>query len=215
MDAVLNEKIGEAEVELDGENVRKRETNLGDLVTDIMRRTAKADAALINGGGIRTSIAKGEIRIRDIYSVLPFDNYIVAIRLTGDQIREALEHGVSATGEEAGRFPQVSGLRFRYAPSAPAGARVREVLIGGKPIDPRKEYTVATIDFLAAGGDGYKAFGEALRSSKAFSLIGGVLTGEKLVYNDPGKWLREVVIGVVKAAKKVSPRTEGRIKEVD
>jgi 5'-nucleotidase/UDP-sugar diphosphatase len=215
MDAVLNGKVGEAEVDLDGENVRKRETNLGDLVTDIMRRTAKADVALINGGGIRTSIAKGEIRVRDIYSVLPFDNYIVAIRLTGSQIREALEHGVSSVGEDSGRFPQVSGLRFRYAPSAPAGSRVREILIGGKPVDPRKEYTVATIDYLAAGGDGYKAFGEAVRSSKDFSLIGGVLTGEKLVYNDPGKWLREVVIGAVRAAKKISPKLEGRIKEVD
>lgn len=117
VDAVLNERIGEVEVDLDGENVRKRETNLGNFIADIMRRISGADITLINGGGIRTSIKKGEVRVKDVYSVLPFDNYIVAIKLTGQQIREALEHGVSAVEDEEGRFPQVSGLTFTYSPS--------------------------------------------------------------------------------------------------
>jgi 5'-nucleotidase/UDP-sugar diphosphatase len=110
-DAVLEEKIGEASVDLDGVNVRRRETNLGNLVADIIRKTAGADAALINGGTIRTGIRKGDIRVKDVYSVLPFDSYPVAIRLTGKQVRDALEHGVSGIAEGAGRFPQVSGIR--------------------------------------------------------------------------------------------------------
>ncbi len=66
--------------DLDGENVRRRETNLGDLVADIMREVSGADVAIINGGGIRTSLKKGEIKIKDIYSILPFDNYVVSIQ---------------------------------------------------------------------------------------------------------------------------------------
>ncbi len=135
----------------------------------------------------------------------PFDNYIVAIRLTGQQIREALEHGVSAVENGEGRFPQVSGLSFSYSPSAPAGKRVREVLIGGKPLDPKREYEVATNDFMAAGGDGYKAFGEAIRKSKDFAIIGGMMKGEKVVYSNAGKWLRDVVIEYMRERKTRCP----------
>jgi 2',3'-cyclic-nucleotide 2'-phosphodiesterase (5'-nucleotidase family) len=215
VNAVLGEKIGEAALDLDGEHVRARETNLGDLLADILRQTAGADAAIINGGGIRTSILKGNIRVKNIYSVLPFDNYLVAIRLTGKQIREALEHGVSGLEEGAGRFPQVSGLSFAYSRRAPAGSRVKEIVIRGQPLDPRREYVVATNDFMAAGGDGYRAFGEALQSSPDFACSGGMLKGEKLVYNDAGRWLREVVINYIRKEKTVAPQVDGRIKEVD
>ncbi len=215
IDSVLNEIIGKADMDLDGENVRKKETNLGNLIADIMRETSGADVTIINGGGIRTSIKKGEVRIKDVYSVLPFDNYIVAIKLTGRQIREALEHGVSAIEEGAGRFPQVSGLRFSFSLSTKAGSRIKEVFIAGKQIESDREYIVATNDFLAAGGDGYKAFGEALKSSKDFSITGGALKGEKLVYNDSSRWLRDIVIGYLKEKKRIAPKVEDRIKELD
>jgi 2',3'-cyclic-nucleotide 2'-phosphodiesterase (5'-nucleotidase family) len=211
MDAVLDGKIGETPVDLDGENVRARETNLGDFLADAIRKTARADAALINGGAIRTGIRKGAIRLRDVYSVLPFENYIVALRLTGAQIREALEHGVSAPEEGAGRFPQVSGLAFRYRRSAPPGSRVLEIRIGGRPIDAAREYTVATLDFLAVGGDGYRAFGDALRSSRDYSSVGGVLRGEKMVYSDPGRWVRDVVRAEISGGAVFSVLPEGRI----
>jgi len=214
MDAVLNERVGETEVDLDGENVRKRETNLGDLIADIMRHVSGADVTIINGGGIRTSIKRGEIRVKDIYSVSPFDNYIVAIKLTGKQVREALEHGVSAVEDEEGRFPQVSGLSFKYSPSDQKGSRIKEVLIAGQPIVPDREYIVATNDFLAAGGDGYKAFGEAIKASRDFSIIGGMMKGEKVAYSESGRWLRDVVVEYLKEMKKVAPRVEGRIIEI-
>jgi 2',3'-cyclic-nucleotide 2'-phosphodiesterase (5'-nucleotidase family) len=116
------------------------------------REVGEADVAIINGGGIRASIKKGEIRVKEIYTALPFDNYIVVIKLTGRQIREALEHGVSGIEEEEGRFPQVSGLTFKYSPFDKRGSRVREVLVAGRPIHLEKEYIVATHDFLAVGG---------------------------------------------------------------
>jgi 5'-nucleotidase/UDP-sugar diphosphatase len=213
VDTVLNARVGEAAIDMDGENVRRRETNLGNFITDIMRHASNADAALINGGTIRTSMKQGEVRIKDVYSVLPFDNYIVAITLTGKQIAEALEHGVSGVEQGEGRFPQVAGLTFTYSPSAPKGKRIREILIAGKPLDPDREYSVATNDFLAVGGDGYRSFAEAVKSSKTFSVVGGMLQGEKVVYSDSGRWLRDVVVEYIKEKGTIAPRREGRIKE--
>ena len=66
--------------------------------------------------------------------------------------------------------------------------------MGGQPLDPQKEYVVATNDYLVAGGDGYTAFGEALKSAGDYTNLGGTLTSSKLVYNDPGTWLRDLVI---------------------
>jgi 5'-nucleotidase / UDP-sugar diphosphatase len=213
VDAVLNETIGEAACDLDGENVRTRETNLGNFVADRMREVSGADAAIINGGSIRASIKKGPIAVKNIYTALPFDNYIVAIKLTGRQILETLEHGVSAIEKGEGRFPQVSGLTFRYSLASRPAARVKEVSIAHKPLDPDKEYIVATNDFLAAGGDGYKAFGEAVRSSGNFSVTGGLMKGDKLVYSDSGRWLRDVINEYIREKKFISPGVEGRINE--
>ena len=214
VDTVLNEKVGEAGIDLDGENVRRKETNLGDFVADVMREVSGADAAIVNGGDIRASVKKGEIRVKDIYTVLPFDDYIVAVRLTGSQIRAALEHGVSAIEEGSGRFPQVSGLSFTYVSSGKEGSRVKDISVAGRPLEPGREYTVATNDFLAAGGDGYKVFGDAIRSSGDFSRIGGTLKGRKLVYNDSSRSLKNVIVDYLRAKKTIAPEVEGRIREV-
>lgn len=215
VDARLDQPVGETEVDLDGEQVRCRETNLGNLVTDIMRVTSGADAALINGGTIRTSLHRGQIKAKDIYAALPFDNYLVAIRMTGRQLREALEHGVSGLEERAGRFPQVSGLTFSYSRGAPVGSRVREVTVQGQPLDPEKKYAVAVHDFLAAGGDGYRTFGEALKCGEGYREQGGALTSPNLTYCNPCVWLRDLVIDYIKNKKTISSQVEGRIKALD
>lgn len=213
-DAFMNNEVGKSLADLDGVNVRRQETNLGNLIADIMRKTSGADSAIINGGTIRTSIRQGPIMVSDVYAVVPFDNYIVTIKLTGQQILDTLEHGVSAIEEGEGRFPQVSGIVFTYDRLGPKGSRVKEVLIGEIPLASEREYTVATNDFLAAGGDGYKAFGDAVKSSSDFAVIGGTMIGDKLVYNDSGRWLRDVVTDFIKTQKEVSPKVEGRIREV-
>jgi 2',3'-cyclic-nucleotide 2'-phosphodiesterase (5'-nucleotidase family) len=215
VNSLLQRAIGETQVDLDGQHVRERETNLGDFVADVMRQTAGAEAALINGGTIRTGIAQGKITVKDIYAVLPFDNYLVAISLTGAQLKAALEHGVARLEEPSGSFPQVSGLTFTYSRSAPAGSRVKDVIVGGRPLDPQKEYVVATNDYLVAGGDGYTAFGEALKSAGDYANLGGALTSSKLAYNDPGTWLRDLVITAIRTRKTIAPQVDGRIKAVD
>jgi 5'-nucleotidase/UDP-sugar diphosphatase len=215
VDSLLQRIIGETQVDLDGEHVRTGETNLGDFVADVMRQAAGAEAAFINGGSIRTGIVQGKITVKDIYAMLPFDNYLVAISLTGAQIKAALEHGVARLEERSRSFPQVSGLTFTYSRSAPAGFRVKEVTVGGQPLDAQKEYVVATHDFLVAGGDGYTVFGEALKSAGDYTNLGGTITSSKLAYNDPGTWLRELVIHAIQARKTIAPKTDGRIKAVD
>jgi 5'-nucleotidase / UDP-sugar diphosphatase len=215
VDAVMNDTVGTSLIDLDGVNVRLQETNLGNFIADAMRKTSRADAAIVNGGSIRTSIKLGQMRVSDVYAAVPFDNYIVAVKLTGQQIRDSLEHGVSAVENKEGRFPQISGLAFTYDRLAPKGSRVQEVFIGGNLLVAGRAYTVATNDFLAAGGDGYKAFGDAVKSSKDYAVIGGAIKGDKLVYSDSGRWLRDVVIDFIKTQKEISPKVEGRIREVN
>jgi len=213
-EAALKGKAGKTKIALDGEGVRQKETNLGNLVADIMREAAGADGAILNGGSIRASIPAGPIRVRDVYAALPFDNYIVAVRLKGSAVRQILEHGVSRIEANSGAFPQVSGFSFVFDPKAPCGSRVTTVWNGGEPLNPEKEYIVATSDFLAAGGDGYTAFGEAVRSSEDFAVVGGVMKGSNLVYSDAGRWLRDVVIDRLRIEKKIKPTLEQRIMEV-
>ncbi len=208
VDKAGDEIIGTSAADFRTDDVRKQETNLGDLIADIIRQVSGADAAVINGGGIRAGIKKGEIRTKDVYAVLPFDTYIVAVRLSGRLIRETLEHGVSAVEKEEGRFPQVSGLMFAYSVSAPPGSRVKEVMINGEPLDPDKEYVIATNDFMAAGGDGYTTLGRAVSAS------GEHVTECRIVYNDSGRQLRDVIVEYIKEHREISPVADDRIKEV-
>jgi 5'-nucleotidase / UDP-sugar diphosphatase len=214
VDDLLRVIIGETKVELDGTNTRARETNLGDLVADMVRQRSGAQIAIVNGGSIRASIKRGRISLEDVYDALPFDNYIVAFSLTGKQIRETLEYALSSIERGGGGFPQVSGLTFTYSQVPGAPASVKSVSVAGNPLDPDKLYAVATNDFLAAGGDGYPVFKDVLRSSKGYSAAGGSLRSQEILYSDPGTWLRDVVVDYIKAEKVISPKVEGRIIEI-
>jgi 5'-nucleotidase/UDP-sugar diphosphatase len=217
VDSLLNQTVGRTEVDLNGQtpDVRSRETNLGDLVADVLRAQAGADAAIINGGGLKASIARGPITAKQVHAVLPFDNYLVALRLSGRQVREVLEHGLSSLPRPAGRFPQVSGLTLVYSPAAPAGQRVREVTIAGRPLDPDREYLIATNDYLAAGGDGFKTFGAAFKAAGEDAGPGGARNGGRLAYNDSSRSVRDLVIDYLRARKVVAPQVEGRLQAVD
>lgn len=195
----LDQVIGETLVTLEGErkDVRTRETNLGNLVADVIREATKADIAITNGGGIRTSIQKGPIKIKDIYTVFPFDNYLITLELDGATIKEALELSVSKYPEQLGAFLQVSGISFTFNPAKKANERVVDVKIGDKDLDNGKKYTVATNDFTAAGGDGYS-----------------MLKKGKVVYQDMGNFMRDVLVNYIKGKGKISPKEEGRIKIV-
>lgn len=154
--------------------VRRAETNLGDLCADACRQQTGAQIAFVNGGGIRTDIKAGDITLNDIYSVFPFNNGLVMIEATGQQILDALEWSAHGIPDEFGGFLQVAGISFEihsYIESScttdensmfagVAGERrVKNVLVGGEPIDPEATYTVAGYNFTLTGnGDGYTAF---------------------------------------------------------
>ena len=138
--------------------MRTREAAIGNLIADAMRASARADAAIMNGGGIRAGRIHAPgmtITRRDILAELPFDNRIVTLEIGGGELRRALENGLSRLPDSAGRFPQVSGLVIDVDPGKPPGSRIVSVEVGGAPLDEGKTYRVATNDFLARGGDGY------------------------------------------------------------
>ena len=157
---LLSEKVGVSSVLLLGvrDNVRTSQTNLGTLIANGMLAATKADVALQNGGGIRDSIAVGDITKGDIFKVLPFGNYIVTIEVTGADLIAALENGVGKLPAPDGRYPHVAGLSFKTDASRPSGSRVSDVLVKGVPIVPAKTYLLATNNFTAAGGDEYVMF---------------------------------------------------------
>ncbi|MFB4331308.1 5'-nucleotidase C-terminal domain-containing protein [Paenibacillus sp. CR_12] len=165
-------EVGTTEVKLNGvrADVRTKETNLGNLIADGMLDAAQAAGtnaviALQNGGGIRESIEAGKITMGDVMTVLPFNNDLVTITLTGAEIKEAMENGVSKTPAQDGRFPHIAGMRFYYDSTKPVGSRVLRIEVKGKngyePIDMNKSYEVATNAFTAKGGDFYASLEKA------------------------------------------------------
>ncbi len=201
MKRFIEEEIGQTETYLDGENAKKMETNFGNLVTDIIRERAQSDIAIINGGSIKMDIEKGIINMDQIYNALPFNNYVVSIKMKGKDIIEALKHGVNTKEDNTGRFPQVSGIRFTFSRVNGKEAIIKEVLFKGMPLDPLGEYKVAITNFLLAGGDGYKVFG-------------GNINTHKVMFQEPGKWVRDLVIEYIRNKKSINPVVEGRIIEI-
>jgi 5'-nucleotidase len=202
----LTRVVGRTTVSLEARSAegRTRETNVGNLITDAFRKATRADIALINGGSIRadTLIRPGVLTFRDVLSILPFNNKIVKLELTGATLREALEHGLSRSSEDAepGRFPQISGIALTFDGRRPAGSRLVDVRINGKPLIASKKYTLATTDFLFVnGGDGYTMLKNAT----------------VLIAPERGELDSEVLRRTITAARSIAPRVEGRIKRLD
>jgi 2',3'-cyclic-nucleotide 2'-phosphodiesterase (5'-nucleotidase family) len=135
------------------EHRSRLDSPVGRLVTDAMRAyTGDIDVALYNGGGLRAPIPKGTIDAGKLYEVLPFDNTLVTLTLTGSQVRKILEHGLS----NVYGIMELSGVHVRFDPSMPPGERVVGVSFDdGKEMERNRSYLVATNDFVVAGGDGY------------------------------------------------------------
>ena len=143
--------IGTAAADLTRDSTR--ESDLGDIVADAMRDATGAQIALQNGGGIRADIPQGAITLDTVFTTVPFDNDLVSMDLTGEQIRELLERSVLSE-----KILQVSGMRIEYDLSKPPGAKVASIEVAGKPMAALATYRVVTNDFLAAGGDQFNIF---------------------------------------------------------
>jgi 2',3'-cyclic-nucleotide 2'-phosphodiesterase (5'-nucleotidase family) len=164
------------------------ESNVGNLICDAMREAAGSDVAFQNSGGIRANIPKGKITLEQVYSLLPFDNLLISMELTGSQILRILEK--NAMGDYG--ILQVSGLRVKYDLRKPADERVVKAEAAGRPLASEGRYRVATNDFLAAGGDAYSVF----------------RNGKNICYGDS---LRDLFAAYLKKHSPVQPEVEGRI----
>ena len=160
LDAATSRVLGQAPADLQGDSpaVRSRETNFGDLLADLARARTGAEVALLNGGMIRGTIPAGPVALRRVMQTLPYNEPLISFKLTGAELKEALENSVSQLPGSSGRFLQVSGIGYLFDPAAPAGARVKEISAQGAPLAPDREYAVVVSKFIAEGGDGYAVF---------------------------------------------------------
>ncbi len=184
---IMNTVIGESTVEIPRSDFCGRadgrlcESKVGDVTADALRITYNTDFAITNAGGLRAALTcpnpdiPGDfcpsftpppypITRGQVLAVLPFGNVVFTVSITGAELKDYLENGVSYMPAANGRFPQVSGLCFTYDISLPAGSRVlsavRQAADGsctGAPIDfsAGVNYIIAENDFMANGGDGY------------------------------------------------------------
>ncbi len=160
LDTMLRMEVGRLTGPIDTrkEAVRTGENAFANAVVDMLRAALDADVALINGGGIRgdRSYPAGALLTRrDIYAELPYHDVGVVLDVTGQQLWDAVESGVSAVEQLQGRFPHLSNARAEIDLSRPPGPRLRSLSVGGKPVGLSTRYRLATSSFLAAGGDGY------------------------------------------------------------
>jgi len=204
LDVELGQPIGTTTTELDTRRatVRGGEAAFGNLIADAMRAATGADVAITNGGGIRgdtTYPAGSTLTRKTALTELPFGNRTLKLQVTGAGLLAALENGVSKVEDAAGRFPQVSGVSFAYDAGKPVGARVSDVSVNGGPLDPAASYTVATNDFMARGGDGYRTFADA----------------KVLVDANSAQLLAGQVGDFVAIKGTVAPIVEGRIRRLD
>jgi 2',3'-cyclic-nucleotide 2'-phosphodiesterase/3'-nucleotidase len=166
------------------------ESALADVVADAVREKGQTQIAIQNIGGIRARILKGQITWGNVFEVLPFENTMITLKLTGAQIRRTLLRGlVPPIG-----MVSLSGLRVRFDLSKPSGEEiVSAILLDGTPLEDSKLYTVTTNDFVAAGGDGFTEF----------------LSGRDRV--DTGIYLRDILVDYIKMNRVLRPQLDGRI----
>jgi 2',3'-cyclic-nucleotide 2'-phosphodiesterase (5'-nucleotidase family) len=169
---------------------RTMESPLANMVADAFREKGRTQIAIHNVGGIRSRIVRGKVTWGNAFEVLPFQNTLVTLKLTGAQLRKTLERGLTSTVG----LPAVSGLRVQFDRSKPPGQQVvHAVLLDGSTLEDSRLYSVTTNDFVLAGGDGYDEF------AKGTDII------------DSGIFLRDVLVEYVKAHRTISPKLDGRI----
>ncbi|WP_284013084.1 bifunctional metallophosphatase/5'-nucleotidase [Halobaculum litoreum] len=205
-EAKLDTVIAESAVPLDARFATNyhRESNYGNLITDAMRERTGADVAITNAGGIRSNAVygPGPITGGDVFNTLPFANTLVTVELTGEELVETLASQVITLESDTGRAfgeeisQQVSGVRFEWVPHEGVDERVRDVRVGGEPLDPEATYEVAVNSFIAAGGSGYPL-------------------ADKPRVAETDVLLATAVVEYLDARGTVAPTVEGRMQRVD
>lgn len=214
----LNDSMGEVigqvsnDIPWSSPLVRTQESPLGNLAADALRSYGESDFAIMNGGGLRSGLTKGDITIGDIYKLLPFDNKVTVVEVTGKSLWDAIENGIAGYPETFGKFPQVSGFKYTFDGSKPAGERLVSIILDdGTALEMDKWYTLTINDFMAGGGDGYSMF-NVLNPDGVTNSETAVqeLDGARLV-NRTSVYYRNAITKYIIENKTVNPEIEGRI----
>jgi 2',3'-cyclic-nucleotide 2'-phosphodiesterase (5'-nucleotidase family) len=129
-------------------------SSAGNWMADVVRDVGRAEIGITNKGGIRTDLEPGKVTMGDVYRLMPFENTIVTMKLTGADVRKLVERHVGLGGEV--RAPGLEWSGMRVVLKSPR--EIQAILVGGAPLDPERTYLVATNSFLSWGGDGFEAF---------------------------------------------------------
>ena len=142
----MSKPLGEAKVDLMKPSYGNADSNLACWLTDLFRERVNADVCLQNTGGVRASIPKGTVTFSDIYNVLPFENVLVLMEADGELVQQVFDNLANKQQESS----TISGATFTVE-----NGKAVNVMIGNKPIDLQKKYTIAANDFMANGGSGF------------------------------------------------------------
>ncbi|ARC86242.1 LPXTG cell wall anchor domain protein [Clostridium argentinense CDC 2741] len=188
---ILNEKVADLLVDLPHDR-REGLSPLGELTAKYMTMSVDAQIGLMNGGGIRAPLSKGEINMGHMYTIMPFDNTLVTMDLKGSDIKKNLEHGIA---NETYGWVQFYGVRAYYDKEKPSGERINHMeLLDGTPIEMDKYYKVVTNDFMAEGGDEFDFSG-----------------GKNIL--DTGKPIRDGMVEIMKKEGKIDYTSQGLLIE--
>lgn len=150
---ILEEEIGTIDYNLPHDTDVMQVSPMGQFVASTMAKLGGTEIAIINGGGIRGGFEAGTITMGDMYTILPFDNTLVTLDVTGAELKKLIEHGIYPPSFRPGQF---YGIEVWYDKDAEAGQKITKIqLLDGTPIEDDKYYSVSTLDFLITGGDKY------------------------------------------------------------
>lgn len=194
---MINDQYGNVIAQLKSDWIRSStgESNIGNYLCDRVREYTASDIAVMNSGGIRKGLVAGPVTGLDIKEILPFNNQICITKLNGDQIRRIVETNVNGSHEQHSGILQVSGIAYQYKINKSNKPEVVKILIGGKPIEPDKTYTLATVDYVLANADQYFGF-------------------DTPKYENLYAPAAETVINLTKQIGVIDTRVEGRIVEL-
>lgn len=195
LEKLVNKELGEVIGVLEVDWVRswRAESNIGNWSTDVMREFAKTDVAFMNSGTLRKDLYAGDITLRDIWEIYPFNNHFVTFTVSGKTLRSMIAWQAAGKGE----FMQVSGLTYKYDSSKPLGEQVLSIEVGGKPIDDAKIYSIVTNNYVS--GHLHHFFGLPEKEIEVAPLQ---------------KIDRDLFAEAIRKQKRISSRVKGRIVDV-
>jgi 5'-nucleotidase len=158
---IINQVVGTADQNILKAQNAAGEAPLGDLIADAQRAEMGTQVCFMNPGGVRADILAGPVTWGALFTTQPFNNYVMSMKMTGQQIHDLLEQ--QWAGQPYARVLQVSGISYTWHTGGAVGDRVNpaEVSIGGSPLDLSKPYTVVANNCIAGGGDNFSVFKSA------------------------------------------------------